>query len=215
MNPKTHTAIRPLPSTWQWKKLGKICRILNGSTPSTSNPEYWDGDILWATPTDIGRLQEIELCDTERKITKAGLDSCSVTLLPVGTVLMTSRAPVGNLAIAGKEMCTNQGFKSFIPNQGLYNRYLYFLLIFYVPVFQRISHGNTFTEITKEMLRDFYLPVPVDENEQREIATRLEAQMVEIQRLSWAAERQIEAISALSNTALRDIFGGFSPPAEE
>jgi len=192
--------MRPLPSGWEWRKLGKVAKIINGSTPDTNQPEFWDGDILWVTPTDVGRLTTIEIFDTERKITQAGLDSCSATMLPAGAVLMTSRAPVGNLAIAGKPLCTNQGFKSFVPKEGLNNRYLYFALQYFVPDLQKISHGNTFTEITKEMLMDFYVPIPIEEKEQQRIASCLETQMAEAQRLQHAAERQLgSAISLPKN----------------
>jgi type I restriction enzyme S subunit len=206
MKTKTDGTTRPLPPGWQWKKLGIVSQIINGSTPSTNAPEYWDGDILWATPTDIGKLSTIEIFDTERKITKAGLDSCSATMLPAGAVLLTSRAPVGNLAIAGNPLCTNQGFKSFVPNGGVDNRYLFFVLQHYVPAFQKVSHGNTFTEITKEMLQDFYLPMPLDLKEQRKIADHIEAQVAEAQRLSQAAKKQVEALHSLISALHREIF---------
>lgn len=148
---------RNLPEEWQWEKLGGkkgVANIINGSTPSTDNPEYWDGDILWATPSDLGKLSSIHIDDTERKITQAGLDSCSTTLLPVGTVLLTSRAPVGNLAITKKPICTNQGFKSFIPKEEINSLYLYFAIKKIVPAIQKQSHGNTFTEIIEEVQED-------------------------------------------------------------
>ena len=154
---------RKLPEGWLWKKLGGkkgVANIINGSTPSTDNPEYWAGDILWATPSDLGKLNSIHIDDTERKITKAGLDSCSTTLLPVGTVLLTSRAPVGNLAITKNPICTNQGFKSFIPKEEINSLYLYFAIKKIVPAIQKQSHGNTFTEITKELVQNFENPFP-------------------------------------------------------
>jgi type I restriction enzyme S subunit len=209
MNNLTQRTMRPLPSGWEWRKLGKVAKIINGSTPDTNQPEFWDGDILWVTPTDVGRLTTIEIFDTERKITQAGLDSCSATMLPAGAVLMTSRAPVGNLAIAGKPLCTNQGFKSFVPKEGLNNRYLYFALQYFVPDLQKISHGNTFTEITKEMLMDFYVPIPIEEKEQQRIASCLEAQMAEAQRLHHAAERQLgSAISLPQNIVNHELITG-------
>jgi type I restriction enzyme S subunit len=116
------------PKGCEVKKLGEITKIVSGSTPRTNNTDYWDGDILWVTPADLSKLDTIEIHDTARKITRAGYESCSTTMLPVGTVLLSSRAPIGHLAVAGKEICTNQGFKSLIPNQSIHSFYLYFVL---------------------------------------------------------------------------------------
>lgn len=211
---KTKKEIQTLPLGWQWKKLGVASDIFNGSTPDTNIPEYWDGNILWATPTDIGKLvsNDIEILDTERKITEKGLDSCSTTKLPPGTVLMTSRAPVGNLAIAGKPLCTNQGFKSFVPKEGLDSRYLYFILQHYVPTFRKISHGNTFTEITKEMLQDFYIPMPIDVKDQRKLADHIETKMAECYRISQAAEKQYRIAQKLFQTIINQEITKVGPP---
>lgn len=203
----TRTMIGKLPSDWKWVKLGGkngVADIINGSTPSTDAPEYWDGDILWATPSDLGKLRSIYIEDTERKITKAGLDSCSTTLLPVGTVLLTSRAPVGNLAITKKPMCTNQGFKSFIPKEGINNLYLYFAIKEIVPEIQKISHGNTFLEITKELVSDFQIPLPPTLGDQIAIASELERKMAEIEKMRQAVDRQLEALNALPGAILRE-----------
>lgn len=158
---------------WHLRKLGDVAKIVSGATPKTKIPEYWDGDILWATPKDLGQLREIEIEGTERKITKAGYESCSTRLLPVGSVLLSSRAPIGHLAINTKPICTNQGFKSLIPKNGLYNRYLYWVLKASVPELQGLGRGCTFDEISKGLVESFEIPVPpIDE--QRRIVTRIE-----------------------------------------
>jgi type I restriction enzyme S subunit len=200
---------RNLPGGWRWEKLGGnkgVAEIINGSTPTTNNPEYWDGDILWATPSDLGKLNSIYIDDTERRITKAGLDSCSATLLSVGTVLLTSRAPVGNLAITKKPICTNQGFKSFIPKEEIDSLYLYFAIRKIVPGIQKQSHGNTFTEITKELVQNFEIPISPSLDGQIRIATELERKMAEIEKMRQAADNQLEAIGALSGAILRVAF---------
>jgi type I restriction enzyme S subunit len=200
---------RKLPEGWLWKKLGGkkgVANIINGSTPSTDNPEYWDGDILWATPSDLGKLSSIHIDDTERKITKAGLDSCSTTLLPVDTVLLTSRAPVGNLAITKKPICTNQGFKSFIPKEEINSLYLYFAIKKIVPAIQKQSHGNTFTEITKELVQNFEIPFPPTRDDQIRIASELERNMAETEKMRQAALSQKEAIAAMQGAILREVF---------
>jgi type I restriction enzyme S subunit len=198
-----------LPVGWWWKKLGGkkgVANIINGSTPSTDNPEYWAGDILWVTPSDLGKLNSIHIDDTERKITKAGLDSCSTTLLPVGTVLLTSRAPVGNLAITKNPICTNQGFKSFIPKEEINSLYLYFAIKKIVPAIQKQSHGNTFTEITKELVQNFEIPFPPTLDDQIRIASELERKMAEIEKMRQAALSHKEAIAAMQGAILRDVF---------
>lgn len=200
---------RKLPEGWKWKKLGGkdgIAEIVNGSTPSTDNPEYWDGDILWTTPSDLGKLNSIYIEDTERKITQKGLESCSTKLLPIGTVLLTSRAPVGNLAVTKKPLCTNQGFKSFVPKEGINKLYLYFALKQIIPSIQKQSHGNTFTEITKELVRDFQVPIPSTEDEQIKIAKNLEHSTDEIEKMRQAALKQKDAISVMRGAILREVF---------
>ncbi len=204
---------RKLPGGWKLKKLGGkdgIAEIINGSTPSTDCPEYWDGNILWATPSDMGKLNSIYIEDTERKITQKGLESCSTKLLPIGTVLLTSRAPVGNIAITKKPLCTNQGFKSFIPKEGINKLYLYFALKQIIPSIQKQSHGNTFTEITKELVQDFQIPVPSTEDEQIKIAKEFERKTDEIEKMRQAALKQKDAISAMKGAILREVF----PPKE-
>jgi type I restriction enzyme S subunit len=203
------TGKRKLPEGWKWVKLGGengITKIVNGSTPSTDISEYWNGDILWATPTDLGNLRSIYIENTERKITQAGLDSCSTTLLPVGTVLLTSRAPVGNLAIAKKPMCTNQGFKSFVPKESVSSLYLYFAIKKIVPEIQKISHGNTFTEITKELVSDFKISLPLTPDDQIAIANELEQKIVEVEKIRQAVVRQKEAVTAMQGAILRGAF---------
>jgi type I restriction enzyme S subunit len=194
---------------WRWIKLGDpdFCDIVNGSTPDTENSSYWDGNIPWATPTDIGQMHGIYLTNTTRKITATGLDNCSATMLPVGTVLMTSRAPVGNIAIAGIEMCTNQGFKNLVPKRALDSLYLYFVIKHYVPVFQWLAHGNTFTELTKEKLQGVSIPAPEDVTEQIRIAEHLATRIETLSRARDAADRQLEAINALPAALLREKFG--------
>ncbi|MBA3036289.1 MAG: hypothetical protein FP814_07320 [Desulfobacterium sp.] len=200
---------RKLPEGWRWERLGRkegITEIVNGSTPSTDVPEYWDGNILWVTPSDLGNFHSIYIENTERKITQAGLDSCSTTLLPVGTILLTSRAPVGNLAIANKPLCTNQGFKSFIPKYDINSLYLYFAIKKIIPDIQKMSHGNTFTEITKELVQDFEIPLPPTPADQLAIASDLERRMAHVEKMRAAALRQKDAIAAMQGAILREAF---------
>lgn len=198
-----------LPDGWRWVKLGGekgVADIVNGSTPSTDNPDYWGGEVLWATPSDLGSLNSMYIGDTERKITLAGLKSCSAKLLPPGSVLLTSRAPVGNIAIAKKEICTNQGFKSFIPKKNIYSLYLYFAIRKIIPEIQKQSHGNTFIEITKALIQHFEIPLPPTLNEQLTIANEFERKMAEVEKMRQAVLRQKEAAEDLKGKILTKAF---------
>jgi type I restriction enzyme S subunit len=108
--------------------LGECCRIVSGSTPKRNKAEYWDGDIPWVTPKDLSKLDSPILKDAPEKITQAGYTSCSTTLMPEGSILFSSRAPIGHVAIAGRAMCTNQGFKSLVPGDKVHSPYLYWCM---------------------------------------------------------------------------------------
>jgi type I restriction enzyme S subunit len=161
------------PPNWKYLKIGEVAEVVSGATPKTKISEFWDEDILWATPKDLGQLETIEIADTERKITKAGYENCSTRLLPVGSVLLSSRAPIGHLAINTKPMCTNQGFKSLIPKETIFNRYLYWVLKASVPQLQGLGRGCTFDEISKGLVESYEIPVP-PLDEQRRIVARIE-----------------------------------------
>jgi type I restriction enzyme, S subunit len=108
--------------------LGDVCQVLSGSTPKRNKPEFWDGNIPWVTPKEIGDLRTPYLEDSLEKITDLGYKSCSTTMLPTNSVLLSSRAPIGLLAINKIRVCTNQGFKSLIPSSEVHTEYLYYCL---------------------------------------------------------------------------------------
>jgi len=201
--------IGKLPSGWTVRKLGGkagIAQVLNGATPSTDEPSFWGGDIRWVTPTDIGKLDSIFISETERNITEAGYKSCSTTMVPPNSILMTSRAPVGNMAINTVPMCTNQGFKSIVPKGEIDVYYLFYYLQRIVAQIQKDSHGNTFTEIGKGKVEDIDVPVPPTLAEQQNIAQRLNDQFSIVTGLVAAAENQLEAANALKQSMLRGVF---------
>jgi type I restriction enzyme, S subunit len=137
-------------------KISEVGEIVSGSTPSTTKSELWDGDIVWITPKDLGRPRNIEIDDSERKISPKGTNR----LLPKGTVLFSSRAPIGHAGIAAIELCTNQGFKNIICSPKLYNRYLFHILRANIEELDSLGHGNTFKEIPAKVLAEFEIPVP-------------------------------------------------------
>lgn len=164
---------RPVQLGWQSARLGECCEIVSGATPRTEQPEYWNGGIPWATPRDLSTLDSPVLRETAKRITRAGYESCSTSLLPAGSVLFTSRAPVGLVAIAGQPMCTNQGFKSLIPGPDLDPTYLFWCVRAFAGAIERRGSGTTFTEISKEVMSRFEIPLP-PLPEQRRVAAVLD-----------------------------------------
>ena len=141
-------------------KLGEVSEVTSGGTPATDHFEYWDGDVVWVTPKDLGRPRDIEVDSAARTITQLGLSSSSARLLPAGTVLLSSRAPIGHLGIAAKPLATNQGFKNVICSERLDNRFLFHILRGSIDGLSAQGRGNTFLEIPARVVRDFQIPLP-------------------------------------------------------
>ena len=192
---------------WERKRLGEVCEVVIGSTPRTDDPTNWNGEILWATPNDMGKLTGFTIDDTERKISKKGFDGCSTKLLPPGSVLLTTRAPIGHLAINTKPMCTNQGFKSLIPSSNTHNWFLFFALKYFIPVLQSMGRGQTFMEISKGQVESFEIPLP-SLPKQENIAAELKEKMTQVENLHSSILNQQSALDALPQAILRKAFRG-------
>lgn len=162
-----------IPDNWEVKRLSEVTSIINGGTPSKNNLDYWDdGDILWATPTDITKNKSKYISNTEQKITKKGLKESSASLLPIGSILMTSRATIGARSINKIPMTTNQGFKAFICGEEVYNEFLYYYVEILIPIFLAKAAGSTFLEISKKNTEEQLISLPSIE-EQKQIASIL------------------------------------------
>jgi type I restriction enzyme S subunit len=159
-----------IPHDWRVEPLGKIAQVVSGGTPSRFEPEFWqDGTIPWITPTDITRTTGRYLSESNEHITELGLRSCGTKLLPSGTLLMTSRATLGELRISTTAVCTNQGFKSLVPVKGIDAHFLYYQLDLNKERYGALGIGSTFFEVNKKDTEKFELliaPAP----EQRRIA---------------------------------------------
>ena len=150
--------IGPLPEDWKVKAIGDVVTTKGGGTPNTKNPEYWDGgEHCWVTPKDMSRLSHPILLDTERHITDAAINSISSGMLPVGTVLMSSRAPVGYLGIAKVPTAINQGFIAMVCDGPLPPIYVLNWALISMDVIKAHASGTTFPEISKKNFR----PLPV------------------------------------------------------
>ena len=208
--------LRTTPPDWLADRLKDIVpRILGGGTPPSSDPDCWeDGDIVWVTPTDFSRAENSsEISDSERKITRMGLNSSAATLLPQGTVIMASRATIGTVRLAGTELTTNQGFISFVCDERkLHRRFLYYVISgFLGEYFAEIAPGTTFQEISrgKAKLEPIGYPPPP---EQQRIAAYLDASCAAIDAAVAAKRRQLETLDALrKETVTRAITRGLKP----
>ena len=157
-------------------KLSELVEVKNGSTPSTTRSDFYDGNIVWITPKDLSINKSKFIYSSERKITKAGFDSCSTSLLPIGSVLLSSRAPIGLLAICAVETCTNQGFKNLVLKKDkLHNEYLYYWLKTKVKYIDSLGTGTTFKEVSKGVIENLVIEIPKDLKEQQKIASVLSA----------------------------------------
>ena len=146
---------REIPVGWQVENLVDFAEIKNGATPSTSDDTNYGGDIVWITPKDLSDQQSKFVYQGERNITKQGLDSCSTSMLPINSVLMSSRAPIGLISIAKHEVCTNQGFKSFIPKNMEDSIYLYYYIKHHIKQIEQLGTGTTFKEVSRDDLCKF------------------------------------------------------------
>ena len=154
------TEVGVIPEDWEVKRLGSIADIVNGATPNTQIAAYWNGHVPWCIPTDITSTPGKHLLATERRITDEGLESCGASLLPVGTLLLCSRATIGEVKIAATQMCTNQGFKSLICKNGVSNEFLYYLLLTLKSKIVKRSTGSTFLEIGKHEIASIEVMLP-------------------------------------------------------
>lgn len=153
---------REIPASWEIKIVDDVADVYNGATPSTADELNYGGDIVWITPKDLSDQKQKFIYQGERNISQVGYDSCSTHLLPSNTVLMSSRAPIGLLAIAKNELCTNQGFKSFVPKSGSIAIYLYYYLQYHIKQIEQLGTGTTFKEVSREDILKFPILKPSD-----------------------------------------------------
>lgn len=154
-------------------KLSDIGEVVGGSTPSTKNSDNYDGNIAWITPKDLAGYNKVYISRGERNITEAGFKSCSTKMLPKNSILFSSRAPIGYVAISGNDLCTNQGFKSIIPNDKVDYKFLYYLLKYNKDFIASKGSGSTFKEVSGSVMKSIKLSIPKDKNDQKKISKLL------------------------------------------
>ena len=182
-------------------KLGDICEIVSGSTPKTSIEEYWDGDIKWITPAEINDNTYI-VTDSVRKLTKLGVQKTGLSPFPEGTVILSSRAPIGKVAIAGCEMYCNQGFKNLICSDKILNKYLYWFLKGNTAFLNSLGRGATFREISKSIVSEIEINVPDIAHQQKAVDT-LEKVSIAI----FLRKQEMSALDDLIKARFVEMFG--------
>lgn len=182
-------------------KLGDICEIVSGSTPKTNIAEFWDGDVKWITPAELDENTYI-ITDSVRKITNLAMQKTGLTAFPAGTVILSSRAPIGKVAIAGCKMCCNQGFKNFICSEIVNNKYLYWFLKHNTAYLNSLGRGATFKEISKSIVSSIEINLPSLEEQQR-VVDNIE----KISTIITLRKKEISILDDLIKARFVEMFG--------
>ncbi len=204
MKPSGIEWLGDIPENWEVRKLKHVGTIKNGATPSTSQKEYWDGDIIWTTPAEINNIVFIN--NSNRKITRKGYESCGTHIVPKNSIILTTRAPIGKVAISGVELCTNQGCKSIVVNN-IYFKFLYFQMIIYKDVLNSLGRGTTFMELGNEALKNLKIPVPPI-SEQTQIVQYIETETNKIAKTISTIEKEIALVEEYKTALIAEAVTG-------
>jgi type I restriction enzyme S subunit len=200
-----------IPAHWKRVRLKYIFSVVNGSTPKSGEADYWDGEIPWVTPEDLGELCTPEILITRRRITEAGYWSCGTSLVPAGSLILSTRAPIGHLAVAGLTLCTNQGCRSLVFRDNSFRGFFSFQIRAAKPELASLGQGSTFKELAKDKLEDVSLVVPL-EGEQRVIAAFLDRETAQIDALVARKERLLALLKEERTSLItRAITKGLDP----
>jgi type I restriction enzyme, S subunit len=192
---------------WQILTIGETCELVNGGTPKTGVPEYWDGKLNWITPAEMGRRLSPYVGETQRAISELGLQNSSARMLPPYSVILSSRAPIGHLVINTAPMATNQGCKGLIPKSTIQYKFLYYYLYSIVDLLDSLGTGTTFRELSGGKLKDVDIPVPPLPEQQRIVALLDEA-FAGLASAKANAERNLQNTRALFEGALNSAIQG-------
>lgn len=183
-----------VPVAWELVAIKVPFSIVGGTTPKTDNPELWDGDISWITPADLSRLATRFLDKTTRQITQQGLNSCGLTVAEPGAIVLSTRAPIGSIAVTAVPACCNQGCRLLIPRRDGYAAYYYYTLLAAREQLNLLGRGSTFLELSGDQLGAFRVPLP-PLPEQRAIADFLDHETAKIDALIEEQRRLIALLA--------------------
>lgn len=197
-----------VPENWVWVRLGEVTKVVGGGTPSTSKKEYYDeGNISWLSPVDLSNYNGIYISRGNKMITLEGLNNSSAKLLPKDTVCLTSRAPIGYVAIAEKELCTNQGFKSFLPSPTYLAKFLYWYLKGNKELLESKASGTTFLELSASKAATIEFPLP-PLSEQQRIVERIEELFTKLDEAKERLQEVADSFAVRKAAILHKAFTG-------
>ena len=196
-----------IPKHWEIKLISDIGEIVSGGTPSTKELSYWNGNISWITPADLSGYTEKRISKGKKSITENGLKNSSARLMPAKSVLFSSRAPIGYVAIASNELCTNQGFKSIIPNESIDAEFLYYYLKTAKNIAENAASGTTFKEISSKNFSKLEIPLPPP-SEQQQIVSKIEELFSELDKGKQQLETIKQQLKTYRQAVLKWAFEG-------
>lgn len=200
---------------WEQRQLSEVVNIQGGGTPASNVQEYWNGKINWFTPTEVSNNGYLNR--SLRKITEEGLKKSSAHLLPKGTILMTSRAGIGNMGILTEEAATNQGFQSLIPKEGVPSYFIYSLQPYISNIANKLASGSTFTEISNKTVKKIKLTIPNSDKEKNDVGTFFN----KLDQLIASNQRKLDQLKEVKKLLMQKIFDqewrfkGFTDPWEQ
>ena len=195
-----------IPKHWEVKQTRLIFKIFSGSTPRSSEELFWDGDIVWFTPEDLGNNQQKNISESRRKITEEGYNSCGTSLAKSNSVVLSTRAPIGHFAISTVPACSNQGCRILEPENGI-PEYWYYTLLSAKPILHCLGQGSTFMELPRQSLAGFKLPVPPLQ-EQQAIAEHIEKSTAPIDHQKAQVTEAIERLKEYRSALITDAVTG-------
>jgi type I restriction enzyme S subunit len=201
-----------IPEHWEIRKLKFVVEFVNGATPKTDNLDFWDGNIVWITPNDLGKLNSKYVYDSLKKISILGLENCSASISPIDSVVISSRAPIGHLGILKIPAAINQGCKILIPKSKIiWSSYIFYYLISTRQILNSIGSGSTFNELSTQSLKDFNIIYP-EYSEQIRISEFLDNKTAQIDKAIAQKERVIELLKEKRQILIqRAVTRGLNP----
>ncbi|WP_415900842.1 restriction endonuclease subunit S [Neptuniibacter sp. QD48_11] len=205
--------IREIPKGWINTPVKMVSDIHNGATPKSGETSYWDGDVSWVTPADLGKRKSPYISVGQRSITKSGYESCGTTFVPANSIILSSRAPIGTLGIAENELCTNQGCKSLVVKGEFNYKYLYYALLISTTQLNLLGRGTTFLELSADELGAYQIPNP-SVHEQQQIASFLDHETAKIDTLIEKKQQLIRLLKEKRQAVISHaVTKGLNPDA--
>lgn len=206
--------INEIPENWNIEPIKYNYSLIAGATPESTNVDFWDGDIKWITPADF-KTKDIFVTGGSRNLTIEGYKSCSTSMLPIGSIVFSKRAPIGTVAITADKLCINQGCLGLVEKSGrVLNKFYFYVISIYSEVFNLYGSGTTFKEISANVFANIKLPTPPIQ-EQKRIADFLDAKCAEIDALTADIQTQIDTLEQYKRSVITEtVTKGLNPDAE-